>query len=424
MNSPPHHLRDPAGWCAAVAFAFLALVCLRLGIPSKPYFDEIHYLPAARALLAGTDWLNREHPMFGKVIIAAGIGLFGDHPWAWRLPSALAGTLTVWAAMRALWFASLSRFATLAYGVLLTSGFILFVHARIAMLDVFMVALVTVVFWQCAAAVREPEHGRRSLAIAGVALGLALGTKWNAIPLAPLPGLAFLAARLHACGWRGLIGRRGPPVPGIRLGEAAIWLGIVPLAVYALTYLPAFLVDPAEAGRRGLIGIHQMMLSMQESVVKPHPYQSVWTDWIINRRAIWYLYEPVDGAQRGVLLIGNPLTMLLGLPALAWCAWAGFARKRADALAAFLVFAASLAMWIVAAKPIQFYYHYFLPSMALLAALALALDALRSRGWGWLSWLVLAGSVGVFAWFFPILDASPLQGQRAFEHWMWVDSWR
>ena len=79
MSLPPHHPRDPVGWCAAIALGFLALVCFRLGIPSKPYFDEIHYLPAARALLAGSDWLNREHPMFGKEVIAAGIGLFGDH---------------------------------------------------------------------------------------------------------------------------------------------------------------------------------------------------------------------------------------------------------------------------------------------------------------------------------------------------------
>jgi dolichyl-phosphate-mannose--protein O-mannosyl transferase len=326
--------------------------------------------------------------------------------------------------MRALWFASLRRFATLGYGVLLASGFILFVHARIAMLDGFMVALLACAFWQCAAAVREPEHGRRSLAIAGVALGLALGTKWNAIPLAPLPGLTFLAVRIHANGWRGMFGHRGAPVPGMRLVEAVLWLGIVPLVAYALTYLPAYLIEPDELARRGFIGLHQMMLDMQQSVIKPHPYQSVWTDWVIDRRAIWYLYEPADGAQRGVLLIGNPLTMLLGLPAVAWCAWIAWSRKRMDALAVALIYAASLGLWIVAAKPIQFYYHYFTPSMALLAGLALALDELRTRGWRWLSWTVLAGSVAVFAWFFPILDAAPLDGPRAFEHWMWLDSWR
>ncbi len=116
--------------------------------------------------------------------------------------------------------------------------------------------------------------------------------------------------------------------------------------------------------------------------------------------------------------------MLLGLPALAWCAWAGLAKRRADALAVVLIYAASLGFWIVIHKPIQFYYHYFVPSMALLAALALALDALRVRGWGWLSWAALTGSIAMFAWFYPILSSAPLEGPRAFEHWMWLDSWR
>jgi dolichyl-phosphate-mannose-protein mannosyltransferase len=424
MSAAPHHPRDPARWCAAIALAFLALALVRLGIPSKPYFDEIHYLPAARALLAQSDWLNREHPMFGKEMLAAGIALFGDRPWAWRIMSALAGTLALWAAMRALWFASLRRYATLAFGLLLASGFFLFVHARIAMLDVFMVAALAVAFWQCAAAVREPEHGRRSLALAGIALGLAIGAKWNAAPVAPLPGLAFLAVRLHAAGWKGLLGHRGAPVPGMRLPEAALWLGLVPLAVYALTYAPAWLIAPGTLPPGGFIGLHEMMLRMQESVVKPHPYQSVWTDWVIDRRAIWYFYEPSDGAQRGVLLIGNPLSMLAGLPALGWAAWAGVRHRRWDALAAVLIFAASLGFWLVADKPVQFYYHYFVPSMALLAALALALDALRERGWAWLASTVLAGSLALFAWFYPILSAGALPDERGFEKWMWLDSWR
>lgn len=424
MSEPPHHPRDPIGWCAAVTAAFFTLTLVRLGIPSHAYFDEIHYLPAARGLLSGDGWFNREHPMLGKEILAASIGLFGDRPWAWRLPSAFAGALALWAAMRALWFASLRPFATVSYGLLLASGFILFVHARVAMLDACMVAFLAVAFWQSAAAVREPEHGRRSLALAGIALGLAIAAKWNAAPLAPLPGLAFLAVRLRASGWHGLTTHRGPPVPGVRLAEAALWLGALPLAVYAVTYLPAYLIEPAELARRGFIGLHQMMIGLQESVVKPHPYQSTWTDWVIDRRAIWYLYEPADGAQRGVLLIGNPLTMLLGLPALAWCAWVGVRERRIDAFAVAAIYFVSLGFWIVAEKPIQFYYHYFVPSMALLAALALALDELRERGWGWLSGSVLAGSLAMFAWFYPILSSAPLPDERGFEKWMWVDSWR
>jgi dolichyl-phosphate-mannose-protein mannosyltransferase len=213
-------------------------------------------------------------------------------------------------------------------------------------------------------------------------------------------------------------------VGGMTLVEAAVWLGLLPLAVYALAFAPyAFLADGA-VGPTGVIGLHRRMLMLQEEVVQHHTYQSVWYQWVLNWRAIWYLYEPVDGAQRGVLLIGNPLTMLLGLPALAWCAWAGIRRRRWDALAVFLLYAASLGLWIAAAKPVQFYYHYLLPSVFLIAALALALDALWRRGWRWLPLLTIAASMGLFWFYWPILTAAPLRAPSSFQTWTWLDSWR
>lgn len=423
MSRAPSHSRDPLAWTALLALGFLGLSLVRLGVPSQPYFDEVHYLPAARALLDGSGWLNREHPMLGKELIALGIAMFGDNPWGWRLLSALAGAGTLFAGMRALWFASRSRFASLAYGVLLASGFVLFVHARIAMLDGFMVFFLALAAWQFAAACRAPEQGRARLAMTGAALGLAMAAKWTAAPLAVLPGLAFLGARWAAGRRRLLLSRRGAPVPGTTLAEAFLWLGLVPLTVYAATYAPAWIVAPHEVAGRGLAEIHAAMLELQRNVTEPHPYQSTWPQWLLNLRAIWYLYENIDGAQRGVLLIGNPLTMLAGLPALGWCAWAAV-RGRRDALAVALVFAVSLGVWMVVPKPIQFYYHYFVPSLALLAALALALDEWWQRGSRALPLLTLAASGALFAWFYPILSAAPLSGPQAFADWMWLDSWR
>ena len=257
------------------------------------------------------------------------IALFGDHPLVWRIFSVFAGAGALFAFMRALWFATLSRYASIAYGVLLASGFALFVHSRIAMLDIFFVAFFALALWQCAAAVREPETGRTRLAVAGVALGLAMAAKWNAVPLAMLPGLAFLLSRLAAGRRRLFVSRRGAPVPGISVVEAAMWLGFVPLAVYWLTFLPAYGFERGAIAPGGFIELHRQIMAMQESVVEPHPYQSRWPEWLFNLRAIWYLYEPVDGAQRGIMLIGNPLTMLLGLPAIAWAVWRGVAGDRA-----------------------------------------------------------------------------------------------
>jgi len=135
------------------------------------------------------------------------------------------------------------------------------------------------------------------------------------------------------------------------------------------------------------------------------------------------LYEVSDGAQRGVFLIGNPLTMLLGLPAIIWAGWVGIFRGRNDAFAVMLLYVVSLGFWIIAAKPTQFYFHYMLPSMFLLAALALALDDLRLRGWDWLSGIVLAGSACMFAWFWPVLSAAELDHIDAYQSYTWLEDW-
>lgn len=423
MNRAPEQPQDPMKWCAALTLTFWALVLWNLGIPTEPYFDEVHYLPAARDLLALSDYSNREHPLFGKEMIALGIALFGDNPWGWRLFSSSAGALSLFAVMRMVWFGTLDRFATIAVGILVATGFHLFVHSRIAMLDIFMVAGLAAAFWQCAAAVREPETGRWRLAIAGVALGLAMGAKWNALVVAAVPGVAFLVLRWFAGRRRLLLSRRGMPVPGMTLLEAGVWLGLLPLAAYWATYLPAYFFQ-THAISDGIVAHHRLMLDLQTQVLKAHPYQSAWPEWVLNWRSIWYLYEPIDGAQRGVLLIGNPLTMLLGLPALLWCGWQGAVKRLPMHGAVAILYAVSLGFWIFAAKPVQFYYHYFLPGTVLMLGLALALSDMRKAGWKRTSTGTLFASVLVFAFFYEILAAEPLAGPMSFRTWTWLPNWR
>ena len=78
-------------------------------------------------------------------------------------------------------------------------------------------------------------------------------------------------------------------------------------------------------------------------------------------------------------------------------------------------------------KPIQFFYHYLLPSTFLMACLALALDDIwrRTDRWRWTALAALALATALFAWFFPILSAGPLCcGKPSFEWWMWLRTWR
>lgn len=419
--------KDPLRWTVLIALLFLGLAWHRLGIPSKIYFDEVHYVAAARKLLQLLS-ANPEHPPLGKEIIAAAITLGGDRPLAWRIPSALFGAFGLFAFGRLMWWVSRRRFATLAAMYLLATGFAWFIQSRIAMLDMFMAALGIAGLWQFAAALRLPaRQARWRLALTGLFLGLALAAKWSIAPAAMLPGLLFLVLRFRDHGLKAFGRSDTPPIPGISLMEAAFWLGAVPLIVYWLTYLPNFFYTDRPIGPLAFLEHHRHMLDLQDSVKKPHPYRSVWYQWVGNWRAIWYLYENVDGAQRGVLLIGNPFTMLAGLPALFWCAWASLRHRRTDTLAFAVLYLASLALWIVSSKPIQFYYHYLLPSVFLTACLALALDALWRSGGKWraLSAASLAAAGAMFLWFYPIISAATLHdGKRSYTHWMWLRSWR
>ncbi|MCP9222839.1 phospholipid carrier-dependent glycosyltransferase [Erythrobacter sp. LQ02-29] len=427
MNQPRFGARDPLIILILLTLAFAGLCAIRLDFPAKLYFDEVHYIPAARQMLAGTAWKNAEHPPLAKEILVGLLALFGDRPLAWRIGPLIAASLTLFAFSRALWLASLRRAATIMFALLLATGFILFVQARIAMLDMFMVGFVALATWQFAAALRHPQRGRTHLVLTGIAMGAALACKWNAGPLVALPGLTFLVWRGWTARHRLLFAREGGPVPGVSLIEAGVWLGLLPIAVYAATFIPALWFAGGPFTHGNLFEVQKWMVELQESVRKPHPYQSQWYQWVTDSRAIWYLYEKIDGAQRGVMLIGNPFTMLAGLPAVLWCAWAGFFRKRADALAVFALYAVAIGTWIVAAKPIQFYYHYFLPSCFLLAALALALDALWNLRRRWAQGAVLlamAASIGLFAWFYPILSAAPLHKKNAFTDYAWFKEWK
>ena len=424
MRATFTHDKDPADWCAVIAVMFLALVWHRLGIPTRIYFDELHYIPAARAMLKLTS-ANPEHPMLAKEMIAAAIWALGDKPLFWRIPSALFGAFGLFAFARAMWFASGRRFATIAAMLLVATNFVWFIQSRIAMLDMVMAGLAMAGLWMLAAAVRRPDQGRWRLMLAGIFLGLALGAKWSIAPVLLLPGLTFVWLKLWHNGRRFLTARHGGPVPGISLIEAGLWLGLLPLTVYWLTYWPGFFYAKAAIDPLDPIGHHQYMLQLQDSVKRLHPYRSVWYQWAGNWRAVWYLYEVVDGAQRGIVLIGNPFTMLAGLPALLWALWAGLRQRRYDALACAVLYLVSLGMWAISGKPIQFYYHYLLPGTFLMACLALALDELWARGRRWLPLGVLAVSAAMFLYFYPIISAAKLHhGKQSFAEWMWLKSWR
>ena len=131
----------PIGACAiiAVIIFFIAHFALLVGVttPDKFYFDEVHYVPAARQMLEPvmpTPMLNPMHPPLAKQLIALSIRAFGDVPLGWRYPGVLFGSL----AIVAMYLCGLALFAAqgpaVAPALIAFFNQMVFVRSRIAML--------------------------------------------------------------------------------------------------------------------------------------------------------------------------------------------------------------------------------------------------------------------------------------------------
>jgi dolichyl-phosphate-mannose--protein O-mannosyl transferase len=411
---------------AVVFLAGLLVLLAGISYPAKPYFDEIHYVPAARQMLGHGVVLNREHPPLAKELMAVGIAIFGDGPVGWRFMSALFGALSltgiyVWARLlfgresAALW----------AAGVTLVNQ-LLYVQSRIAMLDVFVLAFM---LWAMAAftATWSGRHVRRWFMATGVLLGLAVACKWSGLPVwAMVVGIVVLVKTLQRWKTRFEDPRQSDWYRPDLWSDMTVahWfasLVVIPAVVYYLSCAPIDGLDPI-----GFLARQGEMARLLASAAGPHPYASLWTDWPLIRRPIWYLFEsePANsGAIEAVVFLGNPIVLWGGIPALLLCLWRWSAARRADV---FLILAAWLATylcWAVVTKT-SFAYYYLPAGTVLSLALTHAFYEPPLAAWVWARRLFLLSAFAMLVYLLPISSASVTVTLAGYNQRMWFLSWR
>ena len=182
---------------ALIVSALLAAHMYTIGLPSTAncydstknvdgcVMDEVYYVPAAQTMLTGekcapyADNCNLEHPFLSKAMIAAGIAIFGNGVFGWRIFEVLLGVFSVPVLFGICWTLTRNKELSLYASFLLAFETLFFVQSSIAVIDIhamffgllgILIFVANVYWWRLSRTV-----------LAGVAMGLSALSKETAV---------------------------------------------------------------------------------------------------------------------------------------------------------------------------------------------------------------------------------------------------
>ena len=300
------------GIYAIAAIGFLLRI-INLGLPKGLIFDEVYYVDGARDLLAygvEVDGSTAEfivHPPVGKWLIAAGIQIFGNDEFGWRISTAVAGVISIILIGLIAQRLFRSRFLTLLATFLATVDGLALVHSRTSLLDNFLTTFILAATY---------FFIRKNYLAAAIFLGFALGTKWSAVYFIAAFGLiALYRAFTHHTG-KSLI---RPTL------ERVAQFAFIPALIYCASWIGWFISnrgwgrDYSSNVASSFIYYHQQILGFHTSLTEKHTYEANPWSWLIMGRPTSFFYESPKGC--GVASCSQEI-LALGTPLLWWSATA------------------------------------------------------------------------------------------------------
>lgn len=424
-----------AAWIAAQPWripVLLALVAALfrlpwLGLPPVEVFDEVYHAKTALQYLQGLPPVEWVHPPTAKLLIAAGVWAFGYNAWAWRLVPALAGiSLAPVFYLLACQVAARRRAALLASALLLCDGVYL-VQSRIAMTNIFAVLFQLSSAALVLRAVRRQRLPAGLMAGAGLALGLALSTRWTSLWAWGFLGLVML------------VGRRQRLLRPREIGLLALAFFVLPACVYVVSYVPwmrqqQFALGTWDGIRTALAELWRLQQAIwryHATLNATHPYFSAWYTWPWLVRPTWYHFDQQQGLIRGIVAIGNPALWWASVPVTLWALFTGARARDWRRLFAAGGFLLLYLPWGISPRTLNYSHYLFEAIPYACLSLGILLDGLwdapRDRPWAQAYVIVV---VALFLFFLPFLAALPVpQGwyyHRLFDGvrpWTWFSTW-
>jgi len=173
-------------WLLLLVLLTLAIHFSLITNPPQTVFDEYHYVTDARNIIEKHVSERAEHPPLGKLMVVAGIYLFGDNAFGWRFFSIIFGTISIILFYLICRRLGMSRRASSLATFLLSLENLTFLQASVAMLDVYTVTFMLLAFW-----LYLKDH----YLLSGVAVALCMLAKLNGVLVLPVILLHLLLSR-------------------------------------------------------------------------------------------------------------------------------------------------------------------------------------------------------------------------------------
>jgi dolichyl-phosphate-mannose--protein O-mannosyl transferase len=415
----------------AIALFALLLRLLNLGTPKGFIFDEVYYVDGARDYLkygvevTGADPEFVVHPPVGKWLIALGIKIFGDNEFGWRFMGALLGSVMVILIALIAQRIFRNNFLTISASALIAMDGLALVHSRTALLDIylsFFVLLATYFFvmrWHW---------------WTGLALGLAVATKWS--------GLYFLALFAVIALYRVFTLNTGREIIKPTL-KTSLQYAVLPTTIYFSSWIGWFSSNRGWARDyssnifTSFFHYHSQMFGFHTGLVEKHSYQANPWSWLVMGRPTSFYYQSpkscgADNCAQEVLALGTPFLWWAGAIALAvvfgfWIR--SLAQKRYEPALNIIVAgmtAGYLPWFFFQERTVFSFYAIIFQPFLILAMIYCAYVALlhfkKSR-----NTYILIGVVGIaifgnFIYFLPLFTGDVI----TYESWqarMWLPSW-
>lgn len=381
---------------------------------SSYIFDELHYLNAVKGMLASNILDNLEHPPLGKFFIYSSMHLFGDDPLFWRLPSAIMGGLSIGMIYLIVDLIIKDYFIAFFMALISVFNFMIFVNARTAILEIFMLAFVLVAsYFLIKFRVRE-ENKNFNLFLGALFSGVAIASKWSAV---------FVLFPLIVCliDWK--------------KWKSVLWFGATVYYANFICYLPYMLFRAKDQIFFSdlFFKFYKRMLDLLNSVHGTHPYDAKWYTWIIMKRPIWLHFAPDPtnaNYHQGIIEMANPLLMIIGLISLIYLLVKVIIKfskkdfKNFESIFLF-VFLFSWGIWNFTGRSFSFFYYFLVNyTMYMISIPYMLNDIFKRKMYQYITLsIILIGSIGLFYYFYPILSGKPFLNYPGIEPYMWFKSW-